>query len=125
MSGSTNSPLPSDSAWLSSRCTSSAETVVSSTSSRWMDWIPILTSTALLSSAGTRPAADAAPGQPGHQLLGSVLGNGPVGAQPVGGADPGHADQPDAEQVRLGVAHPGVLADDLADHVGVVPHGLV
>src|ERR1700750_1366814 len=72
-----------------SRSTSSAVASVSTTSSRGMDWIPILTSTvplsvlwpfwfglvlvgfALVGSAG--PAADAPPGQPRDQLLSRLL----------------------------------------------------
>src|SRR5689334_21486317 len=89
------------------RSTSSGEDGVSSTSSLWMDWIPILTSTLIPSPlvrgslAGPRPAADPAPGQPGHELLRGVLGNRAVGAQPVRGADLGHSDQAHAQQVRF------------------------
>src|SRR6266851_1412901 len=74
-------------------------------------------------SAGARPAADAAPGQPGHQLLRGVFRDHAFGAEPVRGTDVGHADQADAEQMRLVVAHPGVLPDDLADHLRTHPHG--
>src|SRR5215472_14338382 len=110
------------------RSTSSGEEDVSSTSSLWMDWIPILTSTALILSlvrsngvAGPRPAADTAPGQPGHELLGGILRDRPVGAKPVGGADLGHSNQAHAQQVRLLVADAGVLGDDLADHLRAFP----
>src|SRR5690348_7991067 len=113
------------------RSTSSGEDGVSSTSSLWMDWIPILTSTVILSLvrsnrvAGPRPAADPAPGQPGHELLRGVLRDRPVGAQPVGGADLGHSDQAHAEQVRLLVADASVLGDDLADHLRAFPARLI
>src|SRR6266478_5280349 len=109
--------------------------------------MPILTSTALLPaaaaarscarlghvprSAGARPATDTTPGEPRHPLLGGVLRDGPIRAQPVPGAHLGHADETHAEQVRLGIGDPGVLADDLADHLRTVlqrtleplPHG--
>ena len=43
------------------------------------------------------PAADAAPGQPGHQLLGGLARDVIPGAEPVPRGDLGHADQADAE----------------------------
>src|SRR5262249_52714283 len=125
------------------RSTSSGEDGVSSTSSLWMDWIPILTSTVILSLvssnslpgrtslvggnrvAGPRPAADPPPGQPGHELFRGVLRDRPVGAQPVGGADLGHSDQAHAKQVRLLVADASVLGNDLADHLRAFPARLI
>src|SRR5882724_10476428 len=117
----TNSP-PSDSALARERSISSGDALVSSTSSRGIDWIPILTSTVLLSvlvlgtaglgtaglgttglgTAGlgaavfTRPwpAADPPPRQPGYELLGGVLGDLMARAEPEGGTGLGHADQP-------------------------------
>src|ERR1700761_3328475 len=118
-----------------SRSTSSAVASVSTTSSRGMDWMPILTSMvplsvlwaplwsglvlALVGSAG--PAADAAPGQPRDQLLGRVLRDRAERAQPVPRADLGHADHADRQQVRLVVRQAGVLLDHLADQVGARP----
>src|SRR6202035_2102348 len=64
-----------------------------------------------------RPAADAAPGQPGDQLLRLVLGDGPVVAEPVPRADLGHADQRHAQQLRLVLAQARILVDGLADDV--------
>src|SRR5581483_2712076 len=69
---------------------------------------------------GPRPAADTAPGEPGDHLLGGLTGDVPVAAQPVPGAHLGHADHRDAEQVRLVIGDPGVLADHLADHLGAL-----
>src|SRR5215831_7875621 len=127
----TNMP-PLLSAVVRERSTSSEEEDVSSTSSLWMDWIPILTSTAVILSlvrssgvAGPRPAADTAPGQPGHELLRGVLRDRPVGAQPVGVADLGHSDQAHAKQVRLLVADASVLGNDLADHLRAFPARLI
>src|SRR6516162_5776251 len=103
---SVRSPGPSGprSAASRSRSISAAVASVSTTSSRGMDWIPILTSTLLLISplvGGAGPAADPAPGQAGHQLLGCLLGDRPQRAEPVPGADLGHADEADAQQMRL------------------------
>src|SRR6202046_2263508 len=129
-------------AWVSARSRSWAETLVSTTSSRGMFWIPILTSTMLLysvpartlgesscypglaparggCSAAARQATDTTPGQPGYELLRGVLGDGAVGAEPVCRADLGHPDQADTQQMRLVVVQPRVLTDELADHVRV------
>src|SRR5215831_6117310 len=103
------------------RSTSSGDEGVSSTSSLRMDWIPIFTSTVILSLvrgrwiAGPRPAADPAPGEPRHELLRGILRDRAVRAEPVGRADLAHA-----EQARLLIADAGVLGDDLTDHLGAV-----
>src|ERR1700722_4920979 len=68
-------------------------------------------------SAAERPAADPAPGEPGHQLLGFFLGDLLAGAQPVSRADLGRAHQADAEQVRGFDWDAGVFLDDVADHL--------
>src|ERR1700733_7539099 len=97
--------------------------------------MPILISTALLSateaspgpggSGRAGPAADTAPGEPGQQLLGGVLGYRPAGTEPVPGTHLGHANQGHAQQVRLVVGQAGVFADELADHVGARTHRAV
>src|SRR5215469_4335184 len=134
---------PSAKAEANARSISSGDESVSTTSSRGIDWIPILTSTAFLSVSvlgatghraagagavvfgtavltGPRPAADPPPRQPRDQLLGGVLGDHLVRAEPERGADLGHADQAHAEQARLVVTDPRVLPDDLADDLGTV-----
>src|SRR5262249_26886399 len=122
---------PLVSAVSSERSSSSGEEGVSSTSSLWTDWIPIFTSTLVLSLVrgrgigGPWPAADPAPGQPRHQLLRGILRDLPVRAEPVGGADLGHADQAHAQQIRFLVPDAGVLGDDLADHFGAVAAGFL
>src|SRR5215475_11903569 len=82
----------------------------------------VLGSAVLRSAVFTRPrpAADPPPRQPGYQLLGGVLGDLLAGAEPEGGTGLGHADQPHAQQVRLVVADPRVLPDDLADDLRAV-----
>ena len=74
-------------------------------------------------SAG--PAADATPGQPGHQLLGGFARDVITGAEPVPGGHLGHADQADAQQVRLVAGESGVFPDRLADHLGAPALDLV
>src|SRR6516225_7813904 len=115
------------SAVIRERSTSSGDEGVSTTNSRVMDWMPILTSTLVLSLvrggrlAGPRPAADPPPGQPGHQLLRGILGDLAIGAQPVSGTDLGHSHQAHAQEVRFLVPDARILGDDLADHFRAVP----
>src|SRR5438045_8556420 len=66
------------------------------------------------------PAADAAPGQPGHQLLGSFTRDWIPGAGAVPRGALGHADQADAQQVRLVTGEPGVLPDRPAHRFGAL-----
>src|ERR1700729_364737 len=105
-----------------SRSISSAVASVSTTSSRGIDCIPILTSTILPLVGfglvgGARPAADAAPGESRDELLGGLLGDRAERAQPVPRADLRHAEEADGEQVGLIVRQSGVLPDHLADQV--------
>src|SRR5207342_518220 len=95
--------------------------------------IPILTSTVLPTTTTTtttsvfaaRPAADTAPGQPRHELLGGFARDVVPLAQPVSRGDLGHTDHAHAQQVRLVVGEPGVLPDRLADDRGALPLGAV
>src|SRR6202007_2101345 len=93
-------PSGAASAAARSRSTSSAVASVSTTSSRGMDCMPILTST-ILPLVGfalvrrARPAADAAPGEPRDELLGRLFGDRAKCAEPVPRADLGHAEEPD------------------------------
>ena len=114
----------------------SAVASVSTTSSRGMDWMPILTSTADLLCA--RPGhglcavsgfLSVVRGQPlmprqasrATSCSAASLGMASSRAQPVPGADLGHAQQPDGQQVGLVVGQAGVLLDHLADQVGAHP----
>ena len=113
-----------------SRSISAAVASVSTTSSRGIDCIPILTSTilplvgfALVGRA--RPAADAAPGESRDELLGGLLGDRAERDQPVPGADLRHAEEANGEQVGLIVRQSGVLPDYLADQVGAFLVGRV
>src|SRR5450631_1214747 len=67
-------------------------------------------------SAVKRPAADSPPGQPGHQLLGLLLGDPAVTAEPVPRADLRRPDHAHREHVRGVVRDTGVFLDELADH---------
>src|SRR5437763_12160879 len=85
--------------------------------------MPILTSPSIPpagSVLAAGPAADAAPGQPGHQLLGRLARDVIPGAEPVPRGDLGHADQADAQQVRLVGGEPGILPDRPAHHLGAL-----
>src|SRR6478752_9757166 len=63
-------------------------------------------------------AAQATPGQRGHEPRGLVARDGRALGQPEPGADLGHPRKRHAEQVRLGLGQAGVLADDRRDRLG-------
>src|SRR5260370_5766358 len=68
-----------------------------------------------------RPAADAAPGQPGHELLGGLPRDAlPGGTEPVPGGDLSQAHHRHAHQVGLGVVQAGVLPDHPAAHLAAL-----
>src|SRR5258708_5800231 len=77
----------------------------------------------LVRAFGQRPAADAAPGKAREQVLSQLLIDRALGAQPVSGTDLRHPDQSHAEQVSLVVRDAGILADELADHLGALVDG--
>src|SRR5690606_22871183 len=139
-----NTPRSAARAFLISSSTWSADRSVSTTSSRCTERTPILISIVLPFNGAepphrrrsgrkkrrrsrpanglsrTRKTADAAPGEPRHQLLGRVLGDGAVLGDPVAGAHLRHADQPDPEQVGLVAGAAGVFLDHRADHLGAL-----